>query len=64
MNWEKQAATNSVVQTTLFLELSDAEQEVIALLRQNQDGIQMNEMSVILGKTASKNILTFIGNGV
>lgn len=54
MNWEKQVATNSVVQTTLFLELSDAEQEVIALLRQNQDGIQMNEMSVILGKTASK----------
>ena len=54
MNWENNSAGNLGVQTTLFLELSDAEQEIVSLLRLNIEGIQMNELSLMLGKPASK----------
>jgi len=55
MNWENQESTlNSNVQTTLFLDLSNDEQEVVSILRQNADGIQLNELAIQLEKPISK----------
>jgi len=55
MNWESQEANGSrIVQTTLFLDLSDEEQEIVTTLRQHSDGIQMNELAILLTKPASK----------
>ena len=55
MNWEKQGSTGSeTIQTTLFLDLSDEEQEVVSTLRQNSEGIQMNELAILLGKPSSR----------
>ena len=55
MNWEKQnSGTASNIQTTLFLDLSDEEQTVVNVLRQNQDGIQLNELAIQLEKPISK----------
>ena len=55
MNWEKQnAGLTSNVQTSLFLDLSDEEQEIVNLLRQNSEGIQLNELAIQLEKPVSK----------
>ena len=55
MNWEKQEnGASQVVQTTLFLDLSDNEQEVVSCLRQNSDGLQLNELSLKLEQPISK----------
>jgi DNA processing protein len=55
MSWEKQDLINTqTIQTALFLDLSDEEQEIVSILRQNSDGIQMNELAIILSKPASK----------
>jgi DNA processing protein len=55
MNWEKQdSATKQTVQTTLFLDLSDEEQEIVTVLRQHSEGIQVNELSIVLAKPFSK----------
>ena len=55
MNWEKQAAgVSPVIQTALFLDLSDEEQEIVSTLRQYADGIQLNELSIQLAKPISK----------
>jgi DNA processing protein len=55
MSWEKlnvQATTN--VQTTLFLDLSDEEHNIVSTLRQFPDGVQQNELAIILEKPISK----------
>lgn len=55
MNWEKQnSATTINIQTSLFLDLSDDEQEIAAKLRQNTEGLQLNELSILLEKPISK----------
>jgi len=55
MNWEKQATQATLnVQTSLFLDLSDEEQEIAAKLRQNTEGMQLNELSIQLEKPISK----------
>ena len=55
MNWEKQSATATQnVQTTLFLDLLDEEQEIVTILRQYSEGIQVNELAVLLAKPFSK----------
>jgi DNA processing protein len=55
MNWEKQNSANDPnVQTTIFIDLSDEEKEIISNLRQNPDGIQFNELAIQLKKPISK----------
>lgn len=55
MNWEKtETGSPANVQTTLFLDLSDEEQAIVSVLRQNQDGIQLNELAILLEKPISK----------
>lgn len=55
MNWEKQNSTIiPIVQTALFLDLSDEEQAVVITLRQNTEGIQLNEIAIQLEKPISK----------
>ncbi len=55
MNWEKQdSASPQTVQTTLFLDLSDEEQEIVSILRQHTDGIQVNELAIVTAKPFSK----------
>lgn len=55
MNWEKQDSISSpIVQTALFMDLSDEEQGIITTLRQNPDGIQFNELAIQLEKPVSK----------
>ena len=55
MNWEKQNSESlSNVQTALFLDLSDEEQSIVSILRQNSEGIQLNELAIQLEKPISK----------
>lgn len=55
MNWEKQDTTTApVIQTTLFLDLSDEEQEIVSILRQYSDGIQVNELGIVIAKPFSR----------
>jgi len=56
MSWEKadEKKQNTPIQTSLFAELSDDEQEIYALLRQYPDGIQTNELAMKLAKPFSK----------
>jgi DNA processing protein len=55
MNWEKQdVGVTPIIQTALFLDLSDEEQEIVSTLRQYADGIQLNELSIQLAKPISK----------
>ena len=55
MNWEKQdSAGFQNIQTSMFLDLSDEEQEVVSTLRQYSDGVQMNELAVMMSKPSSK----------
>ena len=55
MNWEQPAdSKTSNIQTTLFPDLSDDEQNIVSLLRQTSDGLQLNEMSIKLEKAVSK----------
>jgi DNA processing protein len=55
MNWEKQNLSGvQNIQTSLFLDLSNEEQEIISTLRQSADGVQMNELSILLAKSSSK----------
>ena len=55
MSWEKtDKTTNQSRQTSLFIELNSEEQEIFALLRQHSDGIQTNELAILLAKPFSK----------
>ena len=55
MNWEQPAdSKTSNIQTTLFPDLSDDEQNIVSLVRQTSDGLQLNEMSIKLEKAVSK----------
>jgi DNA processing protein len=55
MNWENQESGSiSTVQTTLFLDLSDEEQQIVSLMRQHSEGVQLNELAIQLEKPISK----------
>jgi len=56
MSWEKSEKENQnhSMQTSLFVELTADEQEIHALLRQHSDGIQTNELAILLTKPVSK----------
>jgi len=55
MNWELQKVnTPANVQTALFLDMSDEEQNIVSLLRQFPDGIQLNELAIKLELPVSK----------
>lgn len=56
MNWESQSniAHSSSIQTTLFVDLSDEEQQIVSILRQHSDGVQVNELAVISGYPFSR----------
>ncbi len=55
MNWEEKGQRKSpVIEPTLFAELSEAENEVLNILRKYPDGIQVNELSIILHKSFSE----------
>ena len=55
MNWEQPADSKTAnIQTTLFPDLSDDEQNIVSILRQTPDGLQLNEMSIKLEKAVSK----------
>jgi DNA processing protein len=55
MNWEKQnEAAKEVPQTFLNFDLSDEEKEIVSLLRQYPDGLQVNELAIMLSKPFSK----------
>ncbi len=55
MNWEKQDSGSSpIVQTALFMDLSDEEQGIISTLRQIPEGLQLNELAIQLEKPISK----------
>ena len=55
MNWEKNLTLQpSNVQTTLFIDLSDDEQNIVTLLRQFTEGLQLNELSIRLEKPINK----------
>ena len=55
MNWQQnEIEKSSNIQTSLFLDLNNEEQEIVSLLRQNNDGLQLNEMAMKLNKAISK----------
>lgn len=55
MNWEKQTEKNQMnIQTSLFVDLTDEEQNIVTILRQFSDGLQLNELSIKLEKPVSK----------
>jgi DNA processing protein len=55
MNWEKQDTNLSpIIQTALFMDLSEEEQGIITTLRQNPEGVQSNELAIQLEKPISK----------
>jgi len=55
MSWEKQNATSEkTVQTTLFLDLSDEEKEIVSTLRQYSEGIHVNELAIVLARPISR----------
>ncbi|MFV0391938.1 MAG: DNA-processing protein DprA [Paludibacteraceae bacterium] len=56
MNWEENKTSKpaEIIQTTLFENLSEEEYEIIGLLRQNPEGINVNEMTILLQKPFSK----------
>ena len=55
MSWEKQDLNSRpTVQTALFRDLSNDEQGIVSILRQNQEGIQFNELAIQLEKPISK----------
>jgi len=55
MSWQSRKADTDInVQTLLFPDLTDEEMEVIALLRSQGEGMQLNEIAIKLEKTVSK----------
>lgn len=56
MNWEENKMSKSpeVIQTTLFENLTEEEEKIVGLLRQNPDGINVNEMTIMLKMAFSK----------
>lgn len=55
MNWENQySKPNKAEQTTLFIDMSDDEQEIIHILRAHAEGLQTNELAIKTGKSFSK----------
>ncbi|MDR0812127.1 MAG: DNA-processing protein DprA [Paludibacter sp.] len=55
MNWEKNAAKSTQnAQPLLFTDLTDDEQTIAGILRQNSEGLQLNELAIQSGKPVSK----------
>lgn len=55
MGWDNnKKQTNRTLQTSLFVDLSEEEKNILALLQQYPDGVQMNELTVLLSCPFSK----------
>ena len=55
MNWEKQEVKSLTnIQTSLFLDLTDEEQNIVSTLRQFNEGLQLNELAIKLEAPISK----------
>jgi len=55
MNWERQDSNSKpIVQTALFMDLTEEEQGMVSTLRQNPEGIQFNELAIQLERPISK----------
>jgi DNA processing protein len=55
MNWENRGIKGeTAVQTSLFLELTDEEQQLISFLRQHTEGVQVNSLAVSMKMPFSK----------
>lgn len=56
MNWTPQPGSTKTtnIQTTLFMDLSDDEQQIVTQLRQHSDGIQVNELAILSGLPFSR----------
>lgn len=55
MSWENKAGTSNLpVQTALFVDLTPDEQSIVGILRQYQDGMQMNELAIKTEQSVSK----------
>jgi len=55
LNWEKNdTGSTSIVQTALFMDLSEDEQGIITTLRQYAEGVQVNDLALKLIKPISK----------
>ncbi len=53
MNWEIPANDKQPVQQSLFIDLSDDEQQIISIL-QKEDGLQLNQLAISMGVAVSK----------
>ena len=55
MNWEKEdISKKTLVQSSLFQDLSDEEKKIVGLLRQQPDGLQLNEIAIQNATPVSK----------
>ena len=55
MSWEGVTTKGvTAVQTTMFLDLTDEEQKLVAILRLHSDGFQVNELAIQMEKPFSK----------
>ena len=56
MSWESQEmnSKSNIVQTSLFADLSDTDLEVVTTLRKYPDGVNVNELTILLNKPYSK----------
>lgn len=55
MGWEKQTQrTSSPLQTSLFVDLTDDEQELVSVIRKYGEGVQVNQLALELQKPFSK----------
>lgn len=54
MNWEQQSGNKKSTQQSLFVELTDDEQQIIDLLKKKPDGMQINDLILELNTNYSK----------
>jgi DNA processing protein len=54
MNWHVPKNKKNAVQPSLFVDLNEEEEHIVSILNKYSDGIQVNELSLILNKPYSK----------
>ncbi|MDR0370959.1 MAG: DNA-processing protein DprA [Prevotellaceae bacterium] len=54
MNWHVPGSKKNAVQQRLFVDLSEEEEHIVSVLTKHGDGIQINELALILNKPYSK----------
>ncbi|NLI71995.1 MAG: DNA-protecting protein DprA [Bacteroidales bacterium] len=54
MNWEVSDVKTREIQASLFEELTENDKEIISILRKNADGVNVNELAILLNKPYSK----------